>query len=156
MPSQATIKKVHRIAGEAIVLRALLRVEDAQTYQAVKLKPALKPLAGHIRAQTKVMEDLCTAIIRDDTRISTIERRLRAAHGSSSPVDPSQLLNQKIADVGAKAQALASPRPPSQSEIVELNLVVQQRTNLLQLSSAITKNVLDFQKTIVNNAEGLA
>jgi hypothetical protein len=40
---------------------------------------------------------------------------------------------------------------PNQGTIVQLQMAVQQFTNLLQLDSAITKNIEDAQKTIINN-----
>jgi hypothetical protein len=73
-------------------------------------------------------------------------------------INPSQItfaiqtpLNRLNADINVLLERVQNSTLPNQSDILQLQLEVQQYTNLLQLTSSLLKDYYDSEKQIITN-----
>ncbi len=90
-----TPASVHRFAEEGAVVRGLLGIEDSLAYDAVALRPSERVLGQRIRERNQLLIGLCSAIIRDDTRIRRAERELGQAHAGQADFGPAAVLDKR-------------------------------------------------------------
>jgi hypothetical protein len=136
-----TPARVKGLADDAGVVRGLLRLEDRLTFDAVAMRPKRRALGRRIRAENKVLIALCTRIIRDEARISRLEkeiRRARAASGGAEPAKLTQLVADSTADIKARiAEIQAKGDNISIADMFEMQLLMNRLSQLSQTSSAV-------------------
>jgi hypothetical protein len=138
-PSNLTPTAIHRLAEEAYVVRGLLRLEDALTYDAVALKPKRTGLARRIRSGNGIIIALCNGIIRDDARIATAEKELHAHTASGANVtELVQLVAKATADVEAKMRQIkAKGENISIADLFEMQMLMNHLSQLSEMSTSV-------------------
>ncbi len=147
---------VHRFAEDAHVVRALLRIEDSLTYDAVGLRPARAKLARRIRAQNRAIEVLCTAIIHEDGVIADAERKLKLAHAGRAATNVDELFSRVEEATKQATEKLRQLKTAGdQISIVDMFEMQMLMNHLSQLSEMSTSVVSASNSAISSMARNI-
>src|SRR5436190_12535838 len=133
----------HRAAGQAVIVRDLLRVQADLTYVGAAARPPLRAVARRIRVRNRFISGLCSSIIRDDARASQAERRLRGIAPRAALYAPTDAMlrekvhaalvdaQRKLDEIGAKAEAI------SRSDLFDMQRLMRHFAQLSEISTSV-------------------